>query len=492
MSTQHSKTDVILIGGGIMSATLGTLLKELSPEKEIKLFERLDQPGEESSNVWNNAGTGHSALCELNYTKEGKDGSVDITKAIKINEQYQVSKQFWTYLVRTGQLDSPGKFIQSVPHMSFVKGENNVRFLKSRVDSLQKNVLFEKMEISEDPEKIKKWVPLMMEGRKSEEPIAITYDETGTDVNFGALTKKLISNLQEKHVEVNYKHEVQDIKKQDNGNWNVVIKDLTSGQITNYETEFVFIGAGGASLPLLQKTGIKESKNIGGFPVSGLFLRCKNPDVIKQHHAKVYGKAEVGAPPMSVPHLDTRFVNGERSLLFGPFAGFSPKFLKTGSYLDLIKSVKPNNIVTMLSAGVKEFNLTKYLVSQLMLSNEERVDDLRVFFPEAKDEDWEVITAGQRVQVIKDTDKSKGNLQFGTEVITSEDGTLAALLGASPGASTAVDIMFDVLQRCYQSEFSGWESKIKEMVPSFGLKLSEHEDVYHAVNKEITKYLNVK
>ena len=434
MSTQHSKTDVILIGGGIMSATLGTLLKELSPEKEIKLFERLDQPGEESSNVWNNAGTGHSALCELNYTKEGKDGSVDITKAIKINEQYQVSKQFWTYLVRTGQLDSPGKFIQSVPHMSFVKGENNVRFLKSRVDSLQKNLLFEKMEISEDPEKIKKWVPLMMEGRKSEEPIAITYDETGTDVNFGALTKKLISNLQEKHVEVNYKHEVQDIKKQDNGNWNVVIKDLTSGQITNYETEFVFIGAGGASLPLLQKTGIKESKHIGGFPVSGLFLRCKNPDVIKQHHAKVYGKAEVGAPPMSVPHLDTRFVNGERSLLFGPFAGFSPKFLKTGSYLDLIKSVKPNNIVTMLSAGVKEFNLTKYLVSQLMLSNEERIDDLRVFFPEAKDEDWEVITAGQRVQVIKDTDKSKGNLQFGTEVITSEDGTLAALLGASPGA----------------------------------------------------------
>lgn len=492
MSTQHSKTDVILIGGGIMSATLGTLLKELSPEKEIKLFERLDQPGEESSNVWNNAGTGHSALCELNYTKEGKDGSVDITKAIKINEQYQVSKQFWTYLVRTGQLDNPGKFIQSVPHMSFVKGENNVRFLKSRVDSLQKNVLFEKMEISENPEKIKEWVPLMMEGRKSEEPIAITYDETGTDVNFGALTKKLISNLQEKHVEVNYKHEVQDIKKQDNGNWNVVIKDLKSGQVTNYETQFVFIGAGGASLPLLQKTGIKESKHIGGFPVSGLFLRCKNPDVIKQHYAKVYGKAEVGAPPMSVPHLDTRFVNGERSLLFGPFAGFSPKFLKTGSYLDLIKSVKPNNIVTMLSAGVKEFNLTKYLVSQLMLSNEERVDDLRVFFPEAKDEDWEVITAGQRVQVIKDTDKSKGNLQFGTEVITSEDGTLAALLGASPGASTAVDIMFDVLQRCYQSEFSGWESKIKEMVPSFGLKLSEHEDVYHAVNKEITKYLNVK
>ncbi|AGC89862.1 malate dehydrogenase (quinone) [Staphylococcus warneri] len=492
MSTQHSKTDVILIGGGIMSATLGTLLKELTPDKEIKVFEKLNQPGEESSNVWNNAGTGHSALCELNYTKEGKDGSVDISKAIKINEQFQISKQFWAYLVRTGQLENPENFIQSVPHMSFVKGTNNVEFLKRRVESLQKNVLFGKMEISEDRNKIAEWVPLMMEGRTDDEPVAITYDETGTDVNFGALTKKLFSNLQQKNVEIQYKHEVLDIKKQSNGTWLVEVKNLTNNQVTTYETDFVFIGAGGASLPLLQKTGIKESKHIGGFPVSGLFLRCKNPDVINRHHAKVYGKAEVGAPPMSVPHLDTRFVNGERSLLFGPFAGFSPKFLKTGSYLDLIKSVKPNNIITMLSAGVKEFDLTKYLVSQLMLSNEERVDDLRVFLPNAKDEDWEVITAGQRVQVIKDTKDAKGNLQFGTEVITSEDGTLAALLGASPGASTAVDIMFDVLQRCYKDDFKSWEPAIKEMVPSFGLNLSEHEDVYHAVNKEIVKHLKVK
>ncbi|WP_145477366.1 malate:quinone oxidoreductase [Staphylococcus warneri] len=492
MSTQHSKTDVILIGGGIMSATLGTLLKELTPDKEIKVFEKLNQPGEESSNVWNNAGTGHSALCELNYTKEGKDGSVDISKAIKINEQFQISKQFWAYLVRTGQLENPENFIQSVPHMSFVKGTNNVEFLKRRVESLQKNVLFGKMEISEDRNKIAEWAPLMMEGRTDDEPVAITYDETGTDVNFGALTKKLFSNLQQKNVEIQYKHEVLDIKKQSNGTWLVEVKNLTNNQVTTYETDFVFIGAGGASLPLLQKTGIKESKHIGGFPVSGLFLRCKNPDVINRHHAKVYGKAEVGAPPMSVPHLDTRFVNGERSLLFGPFAGFSPKFLKTGSYLDLIKSVKPNNIITMLSAGVKEFDLTKYLVSQLMLSNEERVDDLRVFLPNAKDEDWEVITAGQRVQVIKDTKDAKGNLQFGTEVITSEDGTLAALLGASPGASTAVDIMFDVLQRCYKDDFKSWEPAIKEMVPSFGLNLSEHEDVYHAVNKEIVKHLKVK
>lgn len=491
MSTQHSKTDVILIGGGIMSATLGTLLKQLSPDKEIKVFEALSQPGEESSNVWNNAGTGHSALCELNYTKEEKDGSVNITKAIKINEQYQVSKQFWAYLVRTGQLTEPEGFIQSVPHMSFVIGEKNIKFIKNRVEKLKQNILFSKMKLSQDKKEMTKWVPLMMEGRTSEEPIALTYDETGTDVNFGALTNKLFDNLQQ-YADIQYKHQVTNLTKQSSGTWLVEVKNLTNNQTTTYETDFVFIGAGGASLPLLQKTGIKESKHIGGFPVSGLFLRCKNQDIIERHYAKVYGKAAVGAPPMSVPHLDTRFVNGKRSLLFGPFAGFSPKFLKTGSYLDLVKSVKPNNIVTMLSAGVKEFDLTKYLVSQLMLSNDERMDDLRVFFPNAKNEDWEVIKAGQRVQVIKDTKDAKGNLQFGTEVITAQDGSLAALLGASPGASTAVDIMLEVLQRCYSTEFKDWEGKIKEMIPSFGRKLSENEDMYHAVNKEIKKYLKVK
>lgn len=492
MSIEHSKTDVILIGGGIMSATLGTLLKDLSPEKEIKIFEKLEQSGEESSNVWNNAGTGHSALCELNYTKENKDGSIDVTKAIKINEQFQVSKQFWAYLVRTGQLEHPGNFIQSVPHMSFVKGILNVDFLKKRVKALKENILFQKMEITEDRDKIVEWVPLMVEGRTSPVPIALSRDETGTDVNFGALTKKLISNLKEHKVDVTYHQEVQNIERLNNGYWKVTVKDLKSNKIHTFESEFVFIGAGGASLPLLQKTGIKQSKHVGGFPVSGLFLRCKNKDVIERHYAKVYGKADVGAPPMSVPHLDTRFVNGERSLLFGPFAGFSPKFLKTGSNLDLIRSVKPNNIVTMLTAGVKEFNLTKYLVSQLMLSHKDRMNDLRIFLPNARDEDWDVVIAGQRVQVIKDTEDSKGNLQFGTEVITSDDGSLAALLGASPGASTAVDIMLDVLKRCYKNEFDAWIPKIKEMIPSYGLKLNEHEEVYNAVNKEVRKYLNVK
>ncbi|WP_251517648.1 MULTISPECIES: malate dehydrogenase (quinone) [Staphylococcus] len=491
MTTQHSKTDVILIGGGIMSATLGTLLKELTPEKEIKLFERLSEPAKESSNAWNNAGTGHSALCELNYTKEDKDGSIDIEKAIKINEQFQVSKQFWSYLVKQGQLKNPESFIKPVPHMSFVQGVQNVDFLKRRVDRLSQNILFKNMVITDDKEKIKEWTPLIMEGRTSHIPMAITYDKTGTDVNFGELTKKLLSNLEAKNAELNYGQEVQDLKKQKDGTWEVKIKDLDSGDEYFVESNFVFIGAGGASLRLLQKTGIKESKHIGGFPVSGLFLVCREPSITEKHLAKVYGKAPVGAPPMSVPHLDTRYIDGERTLLFGPFAGFSPKFLKTGSNMDLINSVKPNNLLTMLAAGAKEMKLTQYLISQLMLSSEERMDDLRQFVPNAKSENWEIVVAGQRVQVIKDTDKGKGTLQFGTEVITSEDGSLSALLGASPGASTAVDIMLDLLKRCYKDEFPQWEEKIKELVPSFGMKLSDNEALYTQINQEVKNNLKI-
>lgn len=491
MSTQHSKTDVILIGGGIMSATLGTILKSLSPDKSFKMFERLSTPAQESSNAWNNAGTGHSALCELNYTKENKDGSIDITKAIKINEQFQISKQFWNFLVKDGQLGSPEGFIKPVPHMSFVQGVKNVEFLKKRVDRLNKNILFSNMEITDDKDKIAEWAPLMMEGRTSNIPMAISYDKTGTDVNFSNLTNKLFDNLEKQNVELNYNHEVEDLKQRKDGKWEVKVKDLTTDEVKIVESKFVFIGAGGASLPLLQKTGIKESKHIGGFPVSGLFLVCTKEEITKKHNAKVYGKASVGAPPMSVPHLDTRYIDGKRTLLFGPFAGFSPKFLKTGSNMDLVKSVKPNNLITMLSAGAKEINLTKYLISQLTLSNEERMEELRTFVPDANSEDWHVVVAGQRVQVIKDTETGKGTLQFGTELVTSEDGTLSALLGASPGASTAVDIMLDLLQKCYKDEFKQWEGKIKEMIPSYGQRLTDNEDLYKEINEEIKKYLKV-
>ncbi len=492
MSKLPNKTDVILIGAGVMSATLGALLKELAPEWEIKVFEKLTSAGEESSNEWNNAGTGHSALCELNYTTEKSDGSIDISKAVKINEQFQLSRQFWSYLVKSNLIRNPEDFIMPIPHMSLVQGEKDVTFLKKRLEALSKSPLFQGMEYSEDPEKLKEWMPLIMEERTSTEPMAATKIDSGTDVNFGALTRMLFDYLKTKNVEMNYNHGVKDIKRTSNGLWEVKVHDMNSGKIENHTAKFVFIGAGGASLPLLQKTGIPESKQIGGFPVSGLFMVCNNPEVVERHHAKVYGKAKVGAPPMSVPHLDTRFIDNKKSLLFGPFAGFSPKFLKTGSNLDLIGSVKPNNLFTMLAAGMKEMSLTKYLIQQVLLSNEKRLEELREFIPTAKLEDWDIVIAGQRVQVIKDTEAGgKGTLQFGTEVVTASDGTIAALLGASPGASTAVHVMLEVLEKCFPKNMKNWQGKVKEMIPSYGVSLSEQPELFRELHQSTAETLGL-
>ncbi|MBN6886385.1 malate dehydrogenase (quinone) [Cytobacillus horneckiae] len=483
MSHRETKTDVILIGAGIMSATLGTLLKELVPEWKITVFEKLSRAGEESSNEWNNAGTGHAALCELNYTVEKPDGTVDISKAININEQFQVSMQFWSYLVKSKLIKNPQDFIMPLPHMSMVEGQQNVTFLKKRFEALSKNPLFQGMEFSDNPEKLKEWIPLIMNGRTSNEPIAATKIDSGTDVNFGALTRILFDHLQSKNVDINYKHSVNDIKRTNDGLWELKVRNIESGEVERQTAKFVFIGGGGGSLHLLQKSGIPEGKHIGGFPVSGIFMVCNNPNVIAEHHGKVYGKAKVGAPPMSVPHLDTRFIDNKKSLLFGPFAGFSPKFLKTGSMFDLITSVKPDNLLTMLSAGVKSMSLTKYLIQQVMLSKEKRMEELREFIPNAKSEDWDLVVAGQRVQVIKDTEAGgKGTLQFGTEVVSGADGSIAALLGASPGASTAVHVMLEVMRKCFPDHMDEWEPKIKEMIPSYGLSLMGNPDLLNNIH----------
>lgn len=492
MHNKKNHTDVILIGAGIMSATLGTMLKELAPEWNIKVFEKLASAGEESSNEWNNAGTGHAALCELNYTSEKPDGSVDISKAININEQFQVSMQFWSYLVDNQLIHNPQDFIKALPHMSMVQGEKNIAFLKKRFEAMSNNPLFQGMEFSEDPEKLMEWMPLIMQDRPSSEAIAATKIDSGTDVNFGALTRMLFSHLKTNHVDIQYNQSVDNIKRTDDGAWELKVKDVNSGTVERHTAKFVFIGGGGGSLHLLQKSQIPESKQIGGFPVSGIFMVCNNPEVIAQHHAKVYGKAQVGAPPMSVPHLDTRFIDNEKSLLFGPFAGFSPKFLKTGSMLDLLTSVKPNNVFTMLAAGAKEMSLTKYLIQQVLLSKEQRMKELQVFIPNAKSEDWGFVVAGQRVQVIKDTEAGgKGTLQFGTEVITDADGTIAALLGASPGASTAVHVMFDIIQKCFPQHMNEWEPKLKEMVPSFGTSLMENPELLQEVHTSTAETLEL-
>ena len=334
------KCDVVLIGAGIMSATLGVFLKELQPDLNIKIFERLEIVAGESSEAWNNAGTGHSALCELNYTPENEDGSIDIKKAIKIMESFEVSKQFWAFLVEDGYFNSPETFINAVPHCSFVESEADVIYLKKRFEALKKCHLFEGMIYSENFEEIKNWFPLIAEGRNETDKIAATKIEIGTDVNFGTLTRSLFNHLKQSHgVEVFLNHEVDDLKQQDDKSWTIKIEDKINEEKLKINAKFIFIGAGGGSLKLLEDADIQEGEGFAGFPISGQWLVCKNEELIQKHHAKVYGKAKVGAPPMSVPHLDSRIIDGKTELLFGPFAGFSTKFLKEGSYLDLPLSI---------------------------------------------------------------------------------------------------------------------------------------------------------
>ncbi|TWG91528.1 malate dehydrogenase (quinone) [Nocardioides sp. J9] len=478
-------TDVLLIGGGIMSATLASLIAELEPTWSIRVLERLDRPARESSNPWNNAGTGHAALCELNYTPQAEDGTVDISKAVTVNEQFAVSRQLWSFLVEAGRIPDPEAFIHATPHMSFVWGEENVAYLRERHALLSAHPLFEGMEYSEDPAQIAQWAPLLGAGRTGDEPIAATYSPEGTDVDFGALTELLLQSVADRGASIDYDAHVKLVHRTMDGTWHVMGKQ--GGEKFHHRARFVFVGAGGQALTLLQKSRIPEIKGFGGFPVSGEFLRTSNPDVVARHHAKVYGKAAVGAPPMSVPHLDTRVVDGKPSLMFGPYAGFSPRFLKHGSLLDLFRSLRGHNIVPMIRAGLANIPLTVYLVTQLLASAKKKFTELKAFFPDADPADWEKITAGQRVQVIR----PDGVLQFGTEVITHRDGTIAGLLGASPGASTAAPIMLEVLERCFPERWEAWQPQLREIVPSHGSALSDDPDFAREVRDRTAKVLGL-
>lgn len=424
---------------------------------------------------WNNAGTGHQSFCELNYTPKKADGSIDITKAVSINQQYELSKEFWAYCVRVGILKEPKTFLNPVPHLSFVV-DDIVSFLKQRYETLKTCPLFSNMHYSEDRDQIKQWAPLLLEGRDDKQSIAVTYMEEGSDVNFGEIVRQFKDKLSQKDgFDVYVNHKVCDINKDGNA-WLLDVLDKQNGTKKQVKTKFVFLGAGGGSFPLLQKSGIPEGRGYGGFPVGGLWLVCKNRDIIDKHHAKIYGKASIGDPPMSVPHLDTRIINDKKELLFGPYAGFNTKFLKHGSFFDFPLSMRANNLLPMIQAGIDNVPLTVYLIKQILMLDRQRMKKLNVFIPAAEFKDWRAMFAGQRVQIIKKDANGRGSLQFGTEVITSQDGTLAALLGASPGASTVVNIMLQVLERCFGDKMnsSDWREKLTQMVPSYGRSMEEN------------------
>lgn len=490
-----SQVDVLLVGGGVMSATLGTMLSHLDPTLRITLVERLEHVAHESTDGWNNAGTGHAGYCELNYTPQKSDGSIDIARALDINASFETSLQFWSYLVEQNTLPDPKTFINTTPHQSFVWGKSDVAFLRKRHQRLSAHHLFEDMQYSEDPEQIKAWMPLVMQQRSADEVVAATRIEYGSDVDFGTLTRSMVSELQ-KHdnFELALGQSVKSLKKQKNGRWHVRIQDTRTKKIRKIDAGFVFLGAGGGALPLLQKSGIPESKGYGGFPVSGQWLVCKNPDIVKQHDSKVYGKAAIGAPPMSVPHLDMRIIGGQPALLFGPYAGFSTKFLKKGSFLDLISSIRSNNLKPIMLAGLSNMDLTRYLIGEVFQSHQERVRALQHFYPEAKESDWTLATAGQRVQIIKKCGIKGGKLEFGTEIVTAKDGSLASLLGASPGASTAAQAMIEVIERCFANRLntSDWQTKMREMVPSYGQSLIDDAELLASVRSRTLSTLKLK
>lgn len=476
-SSQNDTVDVLLVGAGVISTTLSVMLKQLQPEWSQLILERLDTPAAESSDPWNNAGTGHSALCELNYTPE-VNGKIDVSKAVGVNEKFQVSRQFWSHLVENDILGEPSEWINRVPHVSFAQGMDQVDYLKARYEALKENPLFPNMKFSDSETKFREFLPLMAEGRDFNTPTAISWFEEGTDINYGALTRQYVDALTAEGVEVRYGSEVVNLKR-DGAKWKVSVKNRHTGDTSVVTANFVFIGAGGMALPLLQKAGIPEIKGYGGFPVSGQWLRCTNEELIEKHAAKVYGKASVGAPPMSVPHLDTRVIDGKKGLLFGPYAGWTPKFLKSGSFLDLFKSLRPGNLPSMIGVGLQEFGLTKYLVEELLKDQTAKMESLREYMPEAKDEDWELVIAGQRVQVIKPIGAPKfGSLEFGTTLINSNDGSIAGLMGASPGASIAPAAMLEVLERCFGGRMAEWAPKLREMIPSYGQRLVKNEALF--------------
>jgi len=460
-----------------MSATLGTLLKQLQPEWKIVVCERLSEVAQESSNAWNNAGTGHAALCELNYMPEAPDGTVDPAKAVAINEQFQQSRQLWTSLIERGVLDEPSTFINATPHMTFVRGEKDVAYLKKRYEALRTQPLFAGIEYSEDSRVINQWAPLLMQKRRKGEPFAATRVPAGTDVDFGALTRQLFAHLEEQGVEVVTNREVRNLTRQKDGTWKVSYRHSLGKTPGSLNARFVFVGAGGWAIKLLQRSGIPEIKGYGVFPIGGQWLKTSNPAVVAQHKAKVYSQASVGAPPMSVPHLDTRVVDGEASLLFGPFATFSPKFLKNGRITDIVAQVRPGNLWPMIKVAIDNPSLISYLVGELLKNHKKKVESLRTFMPTAKDEDWELLQAGQRAQVMKKDPEKGGVLQFGTEVVSSADGSIAGLLGASPGASTAASIMLGLLKTCFPDRISAWEPTLRDLIPSYGDTLNARPEV---------------
>lgn len=490
----RQRCDVLVVGGGIMGATLASLLRQLDAGLTLVVVEQLPHLAAESSAAMNNAGTGHAANCELNYTPAAPDGSIATGKALAINTAFEHSLEFWSALVEQQLLGDPADFIRPVPHLSFVWGEANVAFLQRRYRALSALPPFAEMVWSTDWGQLQNWMPLVMQGRRPDQPLAATRVGRATDIDFGRLSQRLLEGLERQGMAVLRRHRVVSLGRQSPGPgtpWRVEVQK-PDGNREMVEAAVVFLGAGGGTLPLLQRSQIPEARPYGAFPVSGQWLVCRNPGVIAAHQSKVYGMAPVGSPPISVPHLDSRWIQGQRALLFGPYAGFTTRFLRQGSRWDLPRSLRPGNLLPCLQAGVDNFDLVRYLLGQVVQSMDQRLASLRQFVPTAQPADWELAVAGQRVQMIKQV-QGHGQLLMGTEVVSSSDGSLTALLGASPGASTAVEIMVEVVRRSLPQGWASpaWQQRLRQLLPSWGEDLAHDAKLLARVRQRNNEILGL-
>lgn len=467
-------SDVAIVGGGIMSATLAVMLKEVAPELSVRVLEADTELAREASDGWNNAGTGHAGLCEISYTpSRGTDGRVGIDRAVEVCEQFEHSKQFWAHAVTSGIVERADAFVRPVPHICFVEGAQDVSFLQARHAALSGHHFFRTQRLTSDPEEIRAWAPLVMEGRRPG-PVAATWSGGGTEVDYGTLARRLLGWLaRQDGCSVETGCHVQAIRR-DHAGWRLAIDRGSAGDASEQRARFVFVGAGGGTLRLLQSAGLPEAAGMACFPIGGQWLICDDPAIVGRHAAKVYGTTPPSSPALGAGHLDIRWFDGRPHLLFGPFASWTTRFLtRTGRWTDLPRSLRAGNLVTLLQVAARNQSLVRYLIAEGLQGMGRRMAALRRFYPAARPEDWRLVQAGIRVQTIHAADR--GRISFSTQVFSSTDRSLAALLGASPGASVAADIALETIRSCLPDLLVSPDAqeRMRRMIPTYAESLRE-------------------
>ena len=467
--------DVVLIGGGIMSATLAALLEVVAPQWSITVFEsaagrrrrelaRLEQRRHRPR---------RPVRAELHARRARRPGGPGQGR----HDQRAVPGLPPVLVApgRAGLTGAPKEFINPVPHVSFVTGEDGRAYMRARHEALAAQPLFDGLEYSDDPAELAEWTPLMMAGRDPRQLVAATRSAAGTDVNFGALTRMLLEDAADRGVAVHCqpaRHEPRPARPTAAGR--SPCRDTVTGERRTVRRPVRLRRRRRRRAAAAAEGGHPGDRRASAASRSAASSCAPAPPSWSQHQAKVYGQAAVGAPPMSVPHLDPRVIDGDHSLMFGPYAGFSPKFLKAGSMFDLPRSVKPNNLGSMLGVARTELALTRYLVNELLQSGADRHQTLRAFVPDGRrarlgDDHRRPARPGHQAGP-GDRPRRAPVRHRGRRRRRRHDRRPARRL---PGASTAVSAMLDLLERCFPDRMPAWRPALQEAIPSYGRSLAD-------------------